>query len=297
MKILILGAKGNLGGQLVKVFSVGNEVIGWDKEEIEVTDKDLITRKISDIKPGIIINATAYNAVDKCEIDEHELEIAEKINGQAVGYLADAAIKNNILLIHYSTDYVFGGKLSPEEKDKIKTQKGYKEDDKPSPINKYGRTKMLGEEELIKRSGKGLKWYLIRTSWLFGPRGESDSSKPSFFEIMYKLSKEKEELNVVYNEKSQFTYSPDLAQATKKLIDDNAGYGIYHITNKGVYSWYSGLKELFKLAGVKTKINPVSGENFKRPAKRPRNSVLINTKLEPMRDLKDVLTEYINYLK
>lgn len=282
MKILLLGAKGNLGQQLLAIFKDKNEVIAWDREEIDVTDKTLISNKIKDIKPALVINAAAYNAVDKCE-EPDGLKMAMKINSLAPGYLAQAALAVKATLIHFSTDYVFDGKK----------RAGYKEDAEPKPINKYGESKRAGEEEIIRLSGRGLKWYLIRTSKLFGPKGESEVSKPSFFDTMLKLAKEKDQLEIVNEELSCFTYTKDLAQAVRKLIDGNSGYGIYHLVNPGAVTWYQAALELFKQAGVTVKVVPVKSDKFPRPAKRPKNSVLLNTKFEPLRDWKEALREYL----
>ena len=288
MKILILGSKGNLGRQLVKVFQDDNEVIAWDRGEIDITDKELILKKIKEIKPEIVINAAAYNAVDKCEVDEKEFELAEKLNGGAVGYLAEAAIEVGATLVHYSTDYVFSG-------DK---KEGYNEYDEPCPVNKYGETKLMGEQEIIKRSGQGLKWYLIRTSKLFGPKNveticESSNAKPSFFDTILQLGKERGYIDVVNEEVSCFTYTIDLAKATKKLIEQNCGYGIYHIINSGPCTWYEAAVELFKIANIDIKVNSVSSNKFPRPAKRPKYSVLLNTKFEQLRDWKEALKKYL----
>ncbi len=286
MRILILGAKGNLGQELVKVFAKDHEIIAWGKGEVDITDKDLIVKKIKDVKPVIIINAAAYNAVDKCETDEKEFELAKKINGKAVGYLAEAALETGAILIHYSTDYVFSGRKKT----------GYNEDDLPKPINKYGESKLLGERAVISLSGKGLRWYLIRTSKLFGPKGGSEFSKESFFDLMLRLSKEREVINAISKEEiSSFTYTPDLAKATCALIDEGKGFGIYHITNNGAVSWYEAVKYLFQLKNIKNvKLNPISSSGLHRPAKRPKHSVLLNNKLKPMRSWKEALREYLN---
>ncbi|MBU2214672.1 NAD(P)-dependent oxidoreductase, partial [Patescibacteria group bacterium] len=191
MKILIFGANGNLGCQLMKIFTSDNEVIGLDKNDVDISDRELVLKKVSDLKPSIIINASAYNAVDKCETSDEEYNLAKKINIDGPKFLAEASLNVKATLIHYSTDYVFSG-------DK---EEGYCEDDLPNPINRYGKTKFYGEKKIIELSGQGLKWYLIRTSKLFGPKGESEVSKDSFFDIMLKLSKEKDELNVVDGEK------------------------------------------------------------------------------------------------
>jgi dTDP-4-dehydrorhamnose reductase len=286
-KIIILGANGNLGKQLSQVFyKEGNEyeVICWDKEDVDITDKELITDKIEEEHPDIIINAVAYNAVDRCEEDEEEFAKARLINAEAVGYLADACLKAGAVLVHFSSDYVFGG-------DK---KEGYTEADKAEPINKYGKTKRWGEEELISRSGSGLKWYLIRTSKLFGPAGDAPEAKKSFFDKIMEFEKSGDDLNIIHDrEISCFTYTPDLAQKTKELLESKEAYGIYHITNSGSASWYRAAKELFQLKDKdENRLVPVNAVDFDRPAKRPKYSILINTKLEPLRSWQEALREY-----
>ncbi len=316
MKILILGAKGNLGIQLVKIFIPNNKVIAWDREEIDITDKILVINKINDVKPDVIINAAAYNAVDKCEESDSAFESAKKLNGKAVGYLAEAALKVGAILVHYSTDYVFGRVakfMGDERMNQIKERGGFKEDDRPHPINKYAETKLRGERELLKRSSRGLKWYLIRTSKLFGPKGESEIAKPSFFDIMLKLANEREfkanlankrecsanvandigDIDVVDEEMSCFAYTPDLARATRELIESKKEFGIYHITNNGACTWHGAAQELFKIAKIGIKINPISSEELLRPAERPKYSVLLNTKFDQLRDWREALREYL----
>jgi len=285
-KILILGSQGNLGQQLVKIFKKETNIIAWDKEDIDITDKELIIKKIKDLKPDIIINATAYNAVDKCEEDDSELALAKKINGDAVGYLAQVALEIDAILVHYSTDYVFSGDR----------KEGYSEEDSPSPISKYGKTKLMGEQAILKYKDQGLKYYLIRTSKLFGPvetRFITSNAKDSFFDIMLKLGQEREELKVVDEEVSCFTYTLDLAKATLELIQDNKNFGIYHIVNTGACTWYEAVLELFKIANINIKVTPVTADEFPRPAKRPKYSVLLNTKLKQLRSYKDALREYL----
>jgi len=327
MKILILGAKGNLGQQLVKVFSSSTltsassveplraandfQVIGWDIEEIDITNQEQVKNKIIELKPDIIVNAAAYNAVDKCETDEKQYELAKKLNGEAVGYIADAAIKIKAVLVHYSTDYVFSNtnQTNLERIKRIMKRGGFREDDQPAPVNKYAETKLMGEQELIKRGEQGLKWYLIRTSKLFGVKGASQMTKQSFFDIMLEIANQRESgknsresnknlankgIDVVDEEVSCFTYTPDLAKATSGLVKSGKPYGIYHLVNQGPCTWYQAAKELFKLAKINVKVNPVSSDKFPRPAKRPKYSVLINTKLKPMRNWQEALREYLN---
>lgn len=283
MKILILGAKGNLGRQLVKIFSPDDEVIAWDRGEIDISDRELILKKISDIKPELVINAAAYNAVDKCEASDEEYELAKKINIDGPKFLAEACLKIGAVLIHYSTDYVFAGA----------EKSGYKETDQPKPINRYGKTKFHGEKMILELSGKGLKWYLIRTSKLFGRKGESEMAKPSFFDIMLEQSRHKPRVEAVDEELSCFTYTADLAKATKELVNKGSGYGIYHITNSGAGTWYKAALELFKLAGIEIEVEPITSDQLARPAKRPKYSVLLNTKLPPLRDYQEALREYL----
>ncbi len=284
MKILILGAKGNLGTQLIKVFSADSnyDIIAWDREEIDITDKELVFKKIDDIKPDIIINAVAYNAVDNCETDEG-FSLAKKLNATAVSYLVEASVNVDALLIHYSTNYVFSGER----------QEGYKEDNEPKPINKYGESKLMGEKEIIKKDGAGLKYYLIRTSKLFGPKGTSPISKPSFFEVILELSKKQKTLKLIDEEVSCFTYTPDLALATKKLIESEAKNGIYHIINTGRFTWYEAIVELVKIKNLKNKIVKIKSSGLDRAAKRPAYASLLNTKLPMLRPFVEALKEYL----
>jgi dTDP-4-dehydrorhamnose reductase len=284
MKVVILGSKGNLGSRLMKTFGEYDPV-GWDRENVDIGDKEDLFKKLSNHKPDVVINAVAYNAVDKCEEDEG-FALAKRLNADAPGFLADYCLDSGSILIHYVSDYVFNG-------DKAE---GYKEDDPTAPISKYGLSKQMGETEVLKRAEHGLKYYLIRTSKLFGPKGESEAAKESFFDLMLRLSREKEELKVIdKSEISCFTYTVDLANETKKLILKNHPFGVYHIFNTEPASWYEGVLYLFELKNIKNvKLIPIAAEDFPRPAKRPRYSVLINTKLEPLRSWKDALKEYLN---
>ncbi|MDP2736423.1 MAG: dTDP-4-dehydrorhamnose reductase [bacterium] len=282
-KILILGAKGNLGQELVKAFADAGEVIAWDRGEIDISDRELILKKIADLKPELVINAAAYNAVDKCEASDEEYELAKKINIDGPKFLAEACLKIGATLVHYSTDYVFDG---------VK-KNGYIETDEPKPINRYGKTKFHGEKRILELSGSGLKWYLIRTSKLFGSKAESEMAKLSFFDIMLEQSRAKSSLEIVDEEVSCFTYTPDLARATRELVSGGHGYGIYHLVNSGSCTWYEAAVELFRLAEIKIDVQPITSEKLARPAKRPKYSVLFSTKLPLLRDYLEALAEYL----
>lgn len=308
-KILIIGAKGMLGQELVKVFKKDKDykVIAWDKSDIDITREKEVDKKIGVIKPALIINAAAYNAVDKCE-DKKEYELAKKVNGLAPGYLAKAAKKLKATLVHYSSDYVFEGdfeKILAREPAGCthscatcglhnNQELGFCEDDAPNPVNKYGESKLMGEKEVIKNTKN---YYLIRTSWLFGRPAVSEGAKRSFFDVMRELGKKNKEVKVVDDETGRFTYAPDLARKTKEIIDSQKPFGIYHVTNSGESTWFEACQELYKFAKIKTKVVPVSGSEFPRPAARPFYSVLVNTKLNPLRDWRLALKDYLKNKK
>jgi dTDP-4-dehydrorhamnose reductase len=308
-KILIIGAQGMLGQELVKFFKKdsGYKVVAWDRKDIDVTKEKEVSKKISVVKPTIIINATGYNALDKCEADKKEYQLAKGLNGLAPGYLAKAARKNKAILVHYSTDHVFSGEPVISEPqgcshscancglhEGFTPQIGFNENDKPKPVNKYGKTKLMGEKAVQKNTKN---YYLIRLSKLFGNPGLNESAKRSFFDVILEAAKKNSEVNGVDEETSCFTYAPDLAKKTKEIIDDQKPFGIYHVINSGPATWYEGAKEIYGLLGIKTKLTPVSGDEFPRPAKRPFYSVLINTKLNPLRDYREALQEYLKIKK
>jgi len=267
-----------LGQELLKVFP---DAVGWDRGEINIVNETQVNDKLKNLQPDIIINCAAYNAVDDCE-NEAGFALAKKINGGALGYLADACLELKATLVHYSTNYVFDGEK----------EQGYAEDAESKPISKYGESKLLGEQEMLRRPN--LKYYIIRTSKLFGQKGKSELAKENFFDVMIKLSEKKRELKVVDEELSNFTYAPDLALATKELLKKQCDYGIYHITNEGPCTWYQSAKTLFDILGKDVKLIPVSADEFSRPAARPKYAVLNNNKLPKLRNYKEALRDYLN---
>ncbi len=286
MKIIILGGLGNLGSQLAQTLERDHELLVFDRADFDVLDDSALLNVIQNARPEILINCVAYNAVDNCE-DKKLYETALALNCELPARLAQLALQFNFLLIHYSTDYVFSG---------LETKKEFSENDTPNPLNKYGESKFLGEQEILKQAPSGLKYYLIRTSKLFGPQGSSPQAKPSFFDIMFKLSQDKKELTVVNEELSCFTYTPDLAAATARLISSKAVYGIYHLVNEGAVTWYDGALELFQLLKQKVTVRPIRGEDLTRPARRPKFSVLQNNKVKKLRPYQEALREYLNNL-
>ena len=276
MKVLITGARGMLGQELVRVFERGNEVTAWDFEDLDVTDKKLVEEKLLALEPELIINAVGYNNVDRAE---SEPEKANAVNGEAVGYLAAAAKQLDIPIVHYSTEYVFDGE----------NQDGYREDARPNPISAYGQSKYLGEQRLSENTEK---FYLIRLSRLFGKPGSSAEAKESFIVKMLAAG-EKGEIDGVDGEWSMPTYAPDLAQRTRFIVDRKFPFGIYHCTSTGpAPSWYDLAVEIFKILGRSVKVNHVDATA--RPAKRPKYGVLVNTKISaPMRDWREALREFL----
>ncbi len=283
MKILLLGSQGNLATALVSQSALRDDIrlIGWDKAEVDITDRVLLEKKIADIKPDVVINTVAYNDVDRCETPEGEV-LARTLNVDTVRSLAEICLDQNRLLVHYSSDYVFSGESGP-----------YDESAEASPISVYGESKAKGERELIRLSGRGLKWYLIRTARLFGPKGEGSAAKPSFFDIMTNLAEKQSTLKVVADETGSFTYTSDLADLTLKLLEEAPAYGIYHAVNSGEASWYEAVQYLFTKLGRSITIEAVPGSAFARPARRPNHSTLLMTKLPPLRSWQSALEEYL----
>lgn len=304
-KILIIGAQGMLGQELVNIFKQDSnyKIVAWDKDDLDITKEKEVIKKIGFTHPNIIINAAAYNDVDKCEKSKKEFDLARKINGLAPGYLAKVAQKEKAILVHYSSDYVFDGQPEIPEPEgcshscsscalhnNFQPLIGFDEMAKPHPINKYGETKLMGEEAVMKNTKK---YYLIRLSWLFGKPAKAKGAKRSFFDIMLELGKKEKEVKVVDDEMSSFTYAPDLAKKTKEIIDAQTPFGIYHIVNSQPTSRYEAILELYQQEKIKTKVLPVEAEEFPTSAERPPFSVLLNTKLNPLRDWNEALKEYL----
>ncbi len=312
-KVIILGSKGMLGQELVRVFGSddGYEVIAWDRDDADVRDKVELSEKIMDIMPDVIFNAVAYNAVDACEEDDEEYQKAKVLNGIFPGELASISKNIGATVVHYSTDYVFDGKR-PVYKGTSKNPSccgqrcdgcmymgaddtldyyAYHENDEAHPVSRYGRSKLMGEENVERVGGD---YYIIRLSKLFGLPAESAEGKKSFFDVMLELGKKNDSVQAVDGETSKFTYAPDLAEKSKEIVEKNMDSGIYHVANEGAVTWYDGVVELYKIVGLDTKIEPVTPETFPRPAARPDSSVLKVTKIEPLRHYSEALEEYIN---
>ena len=276
MKILILGSSGMLGTEVKNIFS-DETLILPDEKELDITDEKLVVDFITKEMPEVIINCAAYTNVDGCEKDENK-DVAFKVNGYGPGYIAKGAKKIGAKLVHISTDYVFAG-----DKDTP-----YETDDPVDPVNVYGETKLLGEEEIKNNCDE---YYILRTAWLYGENG------PNFIDTMLRLGKEKGAVSVVNDQYGSPTNVKDLAKGIKNIISKDE-YGIYHMTNHGFCSWYDLAVLIFKYAEMDVKVTPVSSKEFIRPAKRPNNSrmndqKLLNNGYNILRNYEDAVKEFI----
>ncbi len=281
-KVLILGAKGMLGKEIVKVFYKDGkyDVQAWDKENLDLLNKKSVKDNITLAKPDLIVNCVAFNDVDAAETNEDAFALAKELNGEIPGFLAELAKNLDATFVQFVTDYIFDGK-----------KREYTENDLTTPISNYGISKVIGEENV---KAVGEKFYLVRVSKLFGDPGISEDAKKSFFSVMLALAKERDELNVVDDERSCFTFVVDLANSVKRLYEEKYEYGIYHLVNEGPATWYEGVLELFKIAEVENvKVNPVGADAFPRPAKRAPSTVLLNTKFPKLRSYQEALKEWL----
>jgi dTDP-4-dehydrorhamnose reductase len=252
MKILLLGHKGMLGSDLLSQLSFHNQVVGMDREEIDITSATECKKAVDDEKPDIIINAAADTNVDACETNK---EGCFAVNAEAVKNIAEACRKKNIKIIHFSTDYVFDGK----------SRDPYKEDHACNPINVYAASKLAGEEYLQKMSKN---YILIRTAWLYGKNGQN------FVRTILENSKTTSKLEVVDDQIGSPTYARDLSVAVDLLIEKNIT-GIFHLTNRGYCSWFEFAVKILQMAGITgVQVMPIKSDKLLRPAKRPAYSVL-----------------------
>lgn len=257
MKILVTGANGMLA-KAVRNELKDEELILTDVAELDITNLEAVREFIKVNKPEYIINCAAYTAVDKAE---EQLELAKKVNAEGPKNLAIAANEEDCTLIHISTDYVFGGDKDVKEI--------YTEEEEKNPVTVYGITKLEGERNIIDAC---FKYYIFRTAWLYGDGN-------NFVRTMIKLGQEKDELNVVADQHGSPTYAVDLASIIHQAIEKGIPYGVYHTTNQGFTTWYDFTKLIFEKANISCKVNPVTTEEFPRPAKRPLNSQLSKDKI------------------
>ena len=276
MKIIITGAQGQLGQELVKQLDKKYEydVIKTDRDTLDITNIENVNTFILDQNPDVVINCAAHTAVDLCETD---IENAYKINAIGPRNLAIVCEKIGAKLVQVSTDYVFDGNGT----------RPYREDDITCPNSVYGTSKLMGENFVREFCSK---YFIVRTAWLYGEGN-------NFVRTMLKLSETNSELNVVNDQIGSPTSTVDLAKAIIDLIHTEH-YGIYHGTCEGQCSWYDFAKKIFEIKNIDIKVNSVTSDEFKRPAPRPKYSVLDNFMLKlvglnSFRKWEDSLEEYL----
>lgn len=258
MKVLVTGAQGQLGIDVVDVFSqIGHEVISCGREELDITDMDNSQRVIMHHSPDIIIHCAAYTAVDAAETD---IDGAYLVNTVGTRNIALASESVGAKLVYISTDYVFNGQAD----------RPYHEYDNTDPQSIYGKSKRAGEllvQELT------TKWFVVRTSWMFGLHGNN------FVKTMLRLGRENRQLQVVNDQKGSPTYTKDVVHFLVNLTASEK-YGVYHASNSGACTWYEFTKAIFedahRVLGVSlaATLEPCATDQFPRPAPRPSNSVL-----------------------
>ena len=261
MRVLVTGAKGQLGSDLLCELSKRNiESVGIDIEDLDITDAAATKKVIEDInnktKVDAIIHCAAYTAVDAAEDNE---TLVTKINAEGTKNIAEVAKTLDVAMMYISTDYVFDGD----------GKRPWEPDDKRAPLNVYGMAKYKGElyvEELLK------KYFIVRISWVFGLHGNN------FIKTMLRLGKERGAVSVVNDQIGSPTYTPDLSRLLADMILTDK-YGRYHATNEGLCSWYDFAVEIFKQANLDVAVTPVSSDAFPVKAKRPHNSRMDKSKL------------------
>lgn len=259
MNILVTGANGQLGRHLRLLAPRSkHRWLFTDVEELDITDADAVGRYVADNHIGKVVNCAAYTNVDRAEDDE---PTALRINADAVGILADAMQHAGGSLIHFSTDYVFGGNANNTP---------CTEEQPTNPTGAYGRTKLAGEQA----AGR-CRSLVIRTSWLYSEYGKN------FLLTMLRLTAERPEVRVVFDQAGTPTYAGDLALAVHTIIengDDTAHPGLFHFSNEGVCSWYDFAHEIARLSGhTQCRVLPCHSNEFPSPVKRPSYSVLDKT--------------------
>lgn len=274
-KVLVTGAKGQVGTELIQTAPTNYQVIGLGSDQLDITDQQQVTAVMAQHKPDLIINAAAYTAVDKAESDA---DTAFAVNEKAVALLAQAAKEADIPLFHISTDYVFAGTArSP-----------YTETDPVNPQSVYGASKLAGEQTLAVTHNKHI---ILRTSWVFGVTGNN------FVKTMLRLTAERDELSIVADQHGCPTSAKSIAEILWQLTQMYANegslpWGVYHFSNSPACTWYDFADEIFEqavsigLLDKKPRLKPITTAEYPTPAQRPAWSVLDCHKIEDLLDSK-----------
>ncbi len=287
MNILVTGAKGQLGQDVVRELSAqGHCVIAVDIDDMDITDAESVTRTLTASHPDAVIHCAAWTAVDAAE-DEDNRETVYAVNARGTENLAIACRQIGAKMLYVSTDYVFSGDGT----------RPWMPDDTPAPLNRYGDSKHQGELAVIANLED---YFIVRISWVFGMRGNN------FVKTMLRLGETRTALTVVHDQIGSPTYTPDLAKLFAEMIQSTA-YGIYHATNDGFCSWYDFACAIFAQASehnpqyAQVHVSPVSGDAYPAKAKRPSNSRMDKAKLTqngftPLPTWQDALKRFIDDL-
>ena len=280
MKVAVIGANGQLGTDLVKVFrAAGDVVVPLTHAQFDVTSQEQVDAVLGEAKPDVVISTAAFHQVEVCE---KKPELAVQVNGVGAMNLALACQRSGAVLAHFSTDYVFDGKKNTE----------YSESDLPSPLNVYGTSKVVGEHLIAAYADRR---FVIRTCGLYGVAGSSGKGG-NFVETMLKKAMAGDAIRVVDDQVLTPTYTGDLAEATRKLILTEK-FGLYHVSSEGECSWYEFTRHIMQSAGLTPNLSPVKSTEFASPVKRPAYSVLSKAKLRAagvsIPSWKDALPRYL----
>lgn len=258
MKILVTGAKGQLGYDVVNELEKrGHEPLGVDIEEMDITDAQAVREDITAAGVDAVVHCAAYTAVDAAEDNE---ALCRKVNVAGTENIAKVCKDLDIKMVYISTDYVFDGE----------GKRPWEPDDKQNPQSVYGQTKYEGEMAVMNNLDK---YFVVRIAWVFGLNGKN------FVKTMLSLAETRDSLTVVNDQIGSPTYTFDLAVLLVDMVETDK-YGIYHATNEGLCSWYDFAVEIFRQANVPMEVTPVSSAEFKAKAKRPSNSRMNKDKLE-----------------
>lgn len=277
MKILVAGANGQLGQELVQQLQKADvELFAFTKTELDICNLELVLAEVEKIQPDVIINVAAYTKVDLAESNE---DLAFTVNAYGQRNLTVAAEKVGAKICYVSTDYVFDGE----------TSEPYEEYASVNPIGVYGKSKYAGEQLTQTLSSK---YFIVRTAWVYGEYGLN------FVKTMLRLGAERDELGVVSDQIGAPTYTVDLAMFILELVQTEK-YGIYHCTNSGSCSWYEFAQVIFEESRLTVKVKPLTTEQYPTLAKRPAYSVLSHRTLEkngfgPMRHWRDALKDFLD---
>jgi dTDP-4-dehydrorhamnose reductase len=279
MRIVVTGANGQLGKDVVKLLGQKYEVHGLIRDQLDITNESQCLQEITDIHPDVVIHCAAYTAVDQAETDADN---AYLVNAVGTKNLVSAAEQIGAKFCYISTDYVFDGTVTT----------AYSEVDKTNPQSIYGKSKRAGEEYVDSLSSK---YFIVRTSWVYGLYGTN------FVKTMLSLAKTRDLLKVVSDQFGSPTYTVDLARFLEQLIQTER-YGIYNASNSGVCSWYEFACAIFEESGVNIKVEPCMTEEFLRLAPRPRNSAMEHGAIrangfEDLRPWREGLRDFLRELK